>query len=580
MSPKVFYIPKSYQRYATFSRLHVGGETKKMRKQFTIATVAILLLSVLIVPTAISASENGHTYFRFTGTTELWHESHDGADWTYAFPVGDLDGDGGEDVLVLTSTYNETANTETKTVIAKRGYDGKYLWSVYVTGTEPSLSANAAGDLDGDGKADVLVHSATAETVIAKRGYDGEQLWEESVTGTGSSLSAKAAGDLDGDGRADVLVYFNKYDKFSDKTKGTVIAKRGYDGEHLWEESVTGGTGGSQMILVGNIASASIAGDLNGDGKEDILVQLSEYNEDTGEITAKVIAKRGYDGEQLWGLHATKTGASLSAKAAGDLVGDGRGDVLLKVSTIEFDFTRFPPASGSASVIAVQGYDGKQLWEESVTGTWEFDISADRAGDLDGDGKEDVLVYDATTETVIAKRGYDGKHLWAESVTETGSSLLASAAGDLDGDGKGDVLVCTYEDDYATDTTTATVIAKRGYDGEHLWEESVTGADIFAQSAGDLDGDGKGDVLVRTAEYDSATDTRSEKVIAKRGYDGTHLWTAESDGSIWVTGPLWGPVPWDLLELIGSGQMGRPADLNGDGIANILLGPWDEVYAV
>ena len=170
-----------------------------------IAVVVVVLFSVLmVVPTVMSMSDEDYRYFRFTGNvTELWNQSHEGASWTSASAVRDLDGDGKEDVLVLTSVNNEATNTTIETVIAKRGYDGTHLWEENVT-VGPSgdgIDAYPAGDLDGDGKEDVLVQmteynettNTTTMTVIAKLGCNGTQLWEKSVTGSSSVISATEA---------------------------------------------------------------------------------------------------------------------------------------------------------------------------------------------------------------------------------------------------------------------------------------------------------------------------------------------------------------------------------------------------
>ena len=61
-----------------------------------------------------------------------------------------------------------------------------------------------------------------------------------------------------------------------------------------------------------------------------------------------------------------------------------------------------------------------------------------------------------------------------------------------------------------------------------IWQEPLD-ADETSGAAGayivpDMDGDDNADVLVRTTKYDSSTNTRTAKVIAKKGTDGSHLW--------------------------------------------------------
>ena len=182
-----------------------------MRKQFTVAIIALLFLAVLMVTTVMSVPAKEHRDFRFTGNiTQLWDEPHAGANWTNAFSVSDLNGDDKADVLVLTSSYNETTRDKTATVIAKRGHNGEHLWEESVTGM--GLSALPADDLNGDKKRDVVVHiheydeatDTTTETVIAKRGYDGKRIW--TTESDGPIWVGSAWADLNGDEIADVLL--------------------------------------------------------------------------------------------------------------------------------------------------------------------------------------------------------------------------------------------------------------------------------------------------------------------------------------------------------------------------------------
>ncbi|KAF5430913.1 PKD repeat-containing protein [Candidatus Methanophagaceae archaeon] len=514
-------------------------------------------------------------YLNISGNyTTIWNESLVAND-TCTYIVSDLDGDGNPDVLVHTRRYDPATDIDTSSILAKKGIDGTQLWEETVTATGENnctILPLPSGDLDGDGLNDVIiaetVYEAGAETakVIAKKGRDGTQLWVETVTASGKDncdILAFPVGDLDGDELTDVIVTESKYDETTNTTVARVIAKQGSNGTQMWEESVNAaGKDNCDM-------DALPVGDLDGDELADVIVTESKYDETTNTTVARVIAKQGSNGTQMWEESVNATGkdnCDLDVDWAGNLDGDGLNDVI--VNEIKYDGT-----TETARVIAKQGSNGTHLWEESVNaaGNDICNIFAVYAGDLDGDGLDDVIVSEFKGNEmtfmmiyrIIAKKGNTGAHMWEESVTGMAPAIYALPIGDLDGDGLNDVIVSEIKYDETTFMPIASVIAKKGKTGAHMWEVAVTGAAfIYASPAGDLDGDGLNDVIVSEHIHDQSTDTTTARVIAKKGKDGTQLLEAQSNESIWVAMGAYG------------------YDLNGDGRNDLVLGIPTEIYAL
>ena len=512
------------------------------------------------------------------GTTgeHLWEEPIGGNEseevdlWAYGFP--DVSGDGNVDVLVWVGYYDWALDEERERIIVKNGTTGEHLWeeensTADTDGDYIDLEGYAVPDLSGDGKPDVLVWlgeeaSEARVTLIAKNGTTGEHLWEErnstkSTDWNSIDMWFDPVPDLSCDGKTDVLVQLHEYN--NDERNETVIVKNGTDGTHLWEETFSLWVENESTGYAYYGMWAEPVPDLNCDNKTDVLVFLFEYNETEDEETLRgtVIAKNGTTGEDLWDENITRTydddwnyDIDIWAEAAPDLSCDGKADVL--VFLYEYYYESEVGGEEKCTLIAKNGTDGTHLWEENITSSdsyiWVW-LDAYGYPDMNGDGKADVLVHlweynddaDEETNTIIAKNGTTGDHLWEEyiNLTDVGHSdgdyeswVYPYAVPDMSCDNLTDVAVVVYEYDYYHDyydydVKNFTIIVKNGTNGTHLWEENVTGEDLYYAEGGvvpDLECDGKPDVLVWYFEYNDSTETVTTTTIAKKGTNGTHLW--------------------------------------------------------
>ena len=504
--------------------------------------------------------------------TLLWEQTISGeacdmyVDW-----IAELDGDGLDDVIVNAWKYDYWTGTEAAKVTAKRGYDGTLLWEQTTSGWACEMYVDWILDLDGDGLDDVIVNAwkydiwtgAEAAKVTAKRGYDGTHLWEQSVTASGywyCDTWVEGLTDLDGDGLRDAIVYEWVYNETADAETVKLIAKKGINGTHLWEQSVNAsGYWNCEMYFDWFV-------DLDGDGLDDAIVYEWVYNESADTETGTLIAKKGINGAHLWEQSVNASGYWNCDKWVEELV-DLDGDSLDDVIVYEWVYNETADTEAMA-IIAKKGTNGTHLWEQSVnaSGEWNCDIWVDELIDLDGDSLDDVIVYeweynesaDIETMAVIAKRGYDGTHLWEQSLSDTECDIWAWLIDDLDGDGLDDFIVHEWTYNESTDTMSTAAIAKKGTNGTHLWEQSVSDTEciILGYPAYDLNGDGGYDFIVYEFAYNNSTNSSTMTVIAKRGYDGTHLWEQSVSASGEWNCDIW--VDWI-------------ADLDGDGWFEVIV---------
>jgi Bacterial Ig-like domain/FG-GAP-like repeat len=329
---------------------------------------------------------------------------------------------------------------------------------------------SAAGDLNGDGRADL---AGVAWVPGSDRGALGLYLRLQQPDGTlgpvidtgwrhADRLCAGARpmiGDIDRDGRPDLALAVG--------TCRVEFLRQGTDGRFT-------GSAGAPPIDVNDGHGAPQMLDLEGDGRLDLVrprgpgvVQRWRAN-----------AQGGFDPapDALTGL--AETGLVLQPASFMDLNGDGRLDLLLPLRHL----------SSEEIVVALQAADGHFTPVQRLAGV---DAALD-AGDLDHDGRVDLVLRGgllATGPQWLQLWRQDPSGTWAMAMTLPDSVLASARIADIDGDGLQDLTIHRYASSLSW--------RRQGPDAQLAAEEpyEVVPADGSLQLV-DLTGDGLLDVVV------------------------------------------------------------------------------------
>lgn len=320
-------------------------------------------------------------------------------------------------------------------------------------------------------------------------------------TAEGDKLGSSVAiiGDVNGDGIADFAAGA-PFDDSGGTDSGAVTVYSGATGASI--KKLKGAAAGDRFGT-----SIAAAGDVNNDGFPDLIVGAPRSN-GNGSDSGRAYIYSGKNWSKLYTFTGEQAGDRFgtSVAGAGDVNGDGRPDLVIGAPYNDVK------GSSSGRAYVYSGKTGAVL--KKINGSAAGDkmgAAVSGAGDVDGDGRADVIVgapfndangADAGKALVLSCHGGTWSTLFA--VKGDAGDLLGSvvaAAGDVNDDGFDDVVIGAPGSDIgAVDSGRAVVIS--GADGTllaTLLPSSAIGGQAFGAAvcgAGDVDGDGKADVLV------------------------------------------------------------------------------------
>jgi hypothetical protein len=266
-------------------------------------------------------------------------------------------------------------------------------------------SLGSAGDVNGDGYGDVIIGakwhdkgSTNEGRAYVYLGSAGGLQLSPAWTAEGDQVGAEfgeavtGAGDVNGDGFGDVLVGAHAFD-------GTLTAEgRAY----AYYGSASGLSSAASWVADGGQAGATFgtavgdAGDVNGDGYGDVLVGATAYDGDQTDEGAAFLflgSEAGLAAIAAWTAEGDQAGSAFgwTVGSAGDIDGDGLGDAL--VSARYYDDVSADEGALFLYRGAGTGLEAGPFW--SITGRQagaELGISATTSGDLNGNGAPGVIV--------------------------------------------------------------------------------------------------------------------------------------------------------------------------------------------
>ncbi len=571
---------------------NVGADASIDELQITIPLINSIDVNDLFIVNGGDGTEG--TVFQGINESDLAGNS--------AKSAGDINGDGFDDLIIGATGADPVSNNDGAAYIifgSAAGFPAEFDLAT-LNGTngfrvdalgaidDLGVSVAAAGDVNGDGLGDIIIGADKADPTLFNEGvayviygstspftatFDLTTLngtngfvFEGEANSDRAGFSVNTAGDINGDGLSDVVIgSLNGDDGVTADTGRSYVI---FGSTSAMPATITAAAldGTTGFILTGEATgdsagfSVGTAGDMNGDGIDDLRIGAPDANSDMGKAYVVFGKTTGFSAEiDLGSLNGTDGFAVLgdtadmelgfSVSTIGDHNGDGLDDLLIgapadtTTGTAYVIYGSTSAFSASITLASLDGTNGFELLGVDTNGSdgedTGFNVSG--VGDINGDGFDDLLIG-------APKGNQAGGFENGQSYLLLGRSLSYGASLDL-----------------------ATVPGDSGFviNGRSFLDN----AGRYVSFAGDVNGDGFKDLLVaaRNADPNGNNDAGETYLIYGRDFSGTITHAGGSGADVFN-----GSASRDAM-ISGAGD----DELIGNGGSDVLsAGQGDDLLAI
>ncbi|MBK8174203.1 MAG: FG-GAP repeat protein [Rhodospirillales bacterium] len=422
-------------------------------------------------------------------------------------------------------TVSFDAATQTITFRANAGFvgDAGFVYDI-TTASGSSATSSATVHVSVVAKADI-----DAIAMEAVYGLSGVRLIGE-ATGDHSGISVSAA-DVNGDGIKDLLIGTSRY---QDGVAYAVFGGQTLPSSVSLSEIADGTVDGARLEHTSSrystLTTAGSAGDLNGDGNEDLIVRslidafVVYGGQDLTDSSLDDVGNGGLSGSHISDVYGTYA-------VVGDVNGDGVDDLLFGGGNTDFEDTHntyglvclvygdetLPGSFASTDVVDTGTVNGAAFYVDPNSQPLGRTVAF--AGDINGDGYDDMLISTWWYDSYAGKEGYlvyGGSDLSGPiNLSDTTDAVrvvrldvedifgqAVSSAGDFNGDGIEDFVYISSESTCTVvfggrnlpDSLTSQVVVDHGL-GVQIYSIIYDHFHSIA-SAGDVNGDGIDDLII------------------------------------------------------------------------------------